>query len=575
VRLGRVLRREGARRRVAAPLLVLGDAVVVRATVGWYSPTPDTLAEAAVNELRFHTVGGAEGRKVLIERQHTNLVWPSRDITPAQWTVGSGVTTTANAAAGPDGAVLADRSAVGSGGYSRYRQVTAGDGCGSWWVRRPPGAGSGVWQGSGGWPGALAGRRKTVGETWEPVDIISPTGTASKILVPVDGRTLAVQFGEALEAGAVDAITDFHQWEAGTRYPRSPVVTVSGSATCDPDNLTWPAGAWALSEVFTLDVWPLFASSELVSGNVRWLLSIGGANNGVRLRHDGTGVRIECVDAGSVVTVGPYLSFARHARLRVVVERSTSRLSVNGVSGGIFAALAWGPFEAPGVALRLGGISGAAVGSGEEADARFDLPTEGASSSPFVLTTCCLGDSITVGGDSTSSLGYKHRLSTLAGAAGVPYRNVGPYRTGPAFDVNHAGVNGNTIDDMRARVAVDVAAFRPRAVVVHAGTNSLGFGVSAMLASIAGLASDLRAALPSAFLVFCGIPPRVGYVADAASFNAQLGSAVSAVLASGTFAVVQPGVLESEIDGDGVHPLDPGHDKIAAAAWAALEARFA
>ena len=268
---------QGRRRSISATLLDLTTGgLFTRNTVGWYRSSSSTLVEAPINTRRFQDIGGTEGAKLLIERQHTNLVWPSRDITPAQWTVGSGVTTTANAAAGPDGAVLADRSAVGSGGYSRYRQVTASDGCGSWWVRRPAGAGSGVWQGSGGWPGALAGRRKTIGEAWEPVDIISPTVTASKILVPVDGRTLAVQFGEALTAEAVDAITDFHQWEAGTRYPRSPVVTVSGAATCDPDDLTWPSGAWdarLTTDTWTMDVWPLYASSELVSGNVRWLLS--------------------------------------------------------------------------------------------------------------------------------------------------------------------------------------------------------------------------------------------------------------------------------------------------------------
>lgn len=543
-----------------------------RATVGWYQTSASALAEAAINARRFANFGGAEGAKLLIERQHTNSVVQSRDITG--WTAGSSVTTTGNAEAGPDGAVLADRSQVSSGGFSRYRVSLPGSiGCASWWVKRMTGAGSGAWQGLIGNTGALTGQVATVGETWERRVIVNTFVTASNILVPADGRTVAVTAGDALTAQALDLLTDFHQWDAGVRYPRSPVVTAGSTATCNPDNLSWASGAWdtrLATDTWTIDVWPLFASTEIVSGDVRWLMSFGSGNDGLRIRHDGTGVRVECVDGGSVVTSGPYLVFDRDERLRITIEPSVSRVTVDGVSGGAGAALTW----PTAVTLRLGGIAGAAVGSGEEADARVDAPFLGEGATDFIATTLFLGDSITVGADSTNSNGFKARVSADAAAAGKAYRNVGPYRTGTLFDVDHSGIAGNTISQMEARIATDVTPYRPRVVVIHAGTNDLGTGVPGMQADLESLLVAVRAALPSAYLVICEIPERVSYVSTVNDYNDNaIPAAVAAAgLASGTYAIVSPGVLLADLDVDGVHPLDVGHDKISAAVWAAISA---
>jgi hypothetical protein len=108
---------------------------------------------------------------------------------------------------------------------------------------------------------------------------------------------------------------------------------------------------------------PTFASADLLSGDVRWLFTIGDANNGVRLRHDGANVLIEAVQGGAVRAASQAQSFARHAALGEVRWDRAGRVYVGGVPGPLGTAWTWTPGP-----VRFGGIYG---GSGSEADARF------------------------------------------------------------------------------------------------------------------------------------------------------------------------------------------------------------
>lgn len=526
------------------------------------------LAEAAINVRRVEDRGDGVA-ETLIERQHTNYVPNNRDITAATMVAGSSVVTTADYVAGPDGAVLADRSNVSAGGYSRYDvAMPGGVGSMSLWVRRVIGAGSGVWQMSGGNTGGLLGKVRTISEMWERVVVPQATVLASNNIIPCEARAITAT-PDSTTAMGVDAVTDFLQWETST-YARSAIATAGAALACDPDDLSWAAGTWdtrLATSTWTVDIWPLFSSTDGATNDVRWICSFGAATDGVRLKKDATGWRVETIDASAAVAVSGYLTFSAHARLRITVEPQTSRVTVNGVSGGIAAALVW-PTTGT---LRLGGIAGAAVGSGEEVDARVARPFLGDGTMPLINTNAPLGDSITLGGASASNNGFKARVSALAVAAGVAYQNVGPYRTGTLADIQHAGVSGDTIAQMEARVVADVAAYRPRFTTIHAGTNDMGGTATAALAALRSLLIVHRAATGSKVVV-CKIPPRTGFEATVNTFNAGLQAEITAAgYTAANSILVDPGVVAGELT-DGVHPNDAGHDKIAAAVWAGLQA---
>lgn len=328
----------------------------------------------------------------------------------------------------------------------------------------------------------------------------------------------------------------------------------SGSGGRSGDGYVYVLDASLVAGTFTVDVYPGFASTSGVNGDTHWVLDFGAATDGLRLRKDATGWFAETVDVSAGVSTSGYLTFAANTRLRITVESLLSRIMVDDVSGGIAAPLVW-----PGSGtLRIDGTWGA-----------ISKPEQGASAmSPSVNTNCPFGDSITVGGASTNNNGYKLRISVLAIAAGYRYQNVGPFRTGSPVtaDICHAGVNGNNIAAMQARLATDVVAYRSRFTTIHAGTNDMGGSVPAALVNMTSLLTALRAASTTK-VILCEIPPRVGWEASVITFNAGLQDALNAAgYTAADSILVSPGVTLAEC-GDGVHPGDVGHDKIAAAAW--------
>lgn len=216
-----------------------------------------------------------------------------------------------------------------------------------------------------------------------------------------------------------------------------------------------------------------------------------------------------------------------------------------------------------------------------------------ASTKRIEAKVLCLGDSITVGGGSTGSLGYKKRISDNSNNAFYRSRNVGPYVAGAFNDARHAGVSGNTIAQMLARFDRDVYRWRPDALVIHAGTNG------GTLTDLGGAADDdttaetyavdaanaMEALLDYAYtrlssigrVVVCKVPPRSSHTNYVTRFNGKLAAVIAATpFSASQIVVVDPGVLLAECP-DGVHPNDTGHNKIGDAAWTgtgALKAFF-
>lgn len=163
----------------------------------------------------------AQNYGLYVEPARTNLITNSRNLTAAGWAAGSGATTTAAYAAGPDGASNATRTQLTSGGFSRYF-ATGGPNarCFSAWGK----ALSGLWvpaleitvQANSLWSSSAA-------TTWARADFYS---TTTAYTVPCDARSVY----NGTVAAARDVLTDFHQLEAA-KYPSSAIVTSGGTAT--------------------------------------------------------------------------------------------------------------------------------------------------------------------------------------------------------------------------------------------------------------------------------------------------------------------------------------------------------
>ncbi len=175
---------------------------------------------------------------LVIEETRTNLIPNGRDLTAGSWTAGSGVTTTADAATGPDGtASIADRSEVSSGGFSNYDpQVGAGAGTYtmSQWHQR-------------GSANALAQLALMVDSTasfkalgglapayWQRVAVTMTHTSGDVYSVPAIGMDGTA--GGGIAAGPRDVITDLVQLEVG-KFATEAIVTSGGTATRSGERL--------------------------------------------------------------------------------------------------------------------------------------------------------------------------------------------------------------------------------------------------------------------------------------------------------------------------------------------------
>jgi lysophospholipase L1-like esterase len=163
---------------------------------------------------------------------------------------------------------------------------------------------------------------------------------------------------------------------------------------------------------------------------------------------------------------------------------------------------------------------------------------------PRILT---VGDSITQGTGETNSWGWRQGLQTALGVSVTwsptsnyrlygNYNFVGPYRTPSKDDfyqVNHAGVSGQRVDQMYDRLPTHLRNFMTGApagsiVLIHAGTNDVTSGTTATaLTDIPLMIDQIYAFNPSIKIYVALIIPRTD-ANDAATttYNTSLRSAL-------------------------------------------------
>lgn len=317
------------------------------------------LAWASTDALRMEDRGDGAGPLALIERSATNHLLYSRSMTNLAWTPAT-YTRTANAGNGPDGTAVATRV---QGSALALDQIVLGLGgvvmCGSVWLRRYDGT-----TGSGQmliYNPVAANGSTSLAATYQR---FASRATGADKLRVVDSADRSGSGGIA--AYTADLLADLAQFEPGY-YPTSAIRTTSAAVVRAADVATLasalvPASMlskrWGFAQLS-----PVFGSSDLVSGDVRVLESHGDANNCLRIRHTGTDVRMEAVQAGVVRASSAALSFARHALLGPIWrDPEAGSVSVAGVPGPAGTPWTWSAAD-----LRIGGIYG---GAGE-ADCRF------------------------------------------------------------------------------------------------------------------------------------------------------------------------------------------------------------
>ncbi len=305
------------------------------------------LAWAAADVLRY------EGGLALLEGSRTNRVLRNQEIDDAAWTTFGGATITAGQN-GPDG-TTAERIELAAGTNVRYQSLTPGAGwrAFSGWARAHSGTTGlyfGLYDG-----GQTDAGTAALGTTYQRILGARNCGAGAGNISAADSRA---SVGTGVAAGARDAWVTLIQTESG-RFASSAIRTAGATATRAADTAVMTSGIdarlYSGRGEFAACT-PIFTPAETASGDVFWLLSVGGANDGVRIYNDGTDVRVEVVDNGSVVARSQALAWTRGADLGAVSWDPVNALVyVGGVAGSAGTPWAW-----PSSAIRVGGIYGGA-----------------------------------------------------------------------------------------------------------------------------------------------------------------------------------------------------------------------
>lgn len=358
--------------QAAGALVTLLDLLLVgtfaRALEGSYltgAPGDSTfMAWAGTNARRPENRGDGAGALLLLESAATNLCLQSEALNVTWGTLNS-PTLGVDAQAAPDGATDADRVTFAAGGAAgQVRQTFA---AGAFNTGVPLVLSAFVRKGNGADQLTLFFRNRDASDTSTAVTPGSAWARhAMSIASSGSGATSPIAaFIESTDAA------DFDIWGvqlAERRAPASYIRTTTTAVTRPADSLELssselPSTFWTNRYRFS-QCSPREAHTDLVSGDVRWLFTIGGSSNGVRLRHTGSDVRVEAVESGSVKASSGALTFARHALLgQIDWDPVAAVVRVGGVAGSAGTPWTWSSGT-----VRFGGIQG---GSGSELDGRL------------------------------------------------------------------------------------------------------------------------------------------------------------------------------------------------------------
>lgn len=350
------------------------DLTFTRSTVATYQTSATTIADAAINALRYEDRGDGYGPLPLFEGASTNYVTRSESMyLGTGWTL-QNCTGLLNVIS-PDGTVNGSRlTSDGAGDYSRVYITSTHAGsvpqtC-SVWIRdgaQNTGAHAHLFGLS---DGTYNSDTAPYNLAWTRQDMTVASIVANSAPFFHIDPALA-----APGAASGDDIVLFGAQSEQLRFPSSYIRATAGSTvTRGADTGTLAAGSVPTtmkSGVWQLAVLPIFGSSDMVSGDIRVFVSFDDANNSLRIRHNGTDVKIEAYQASTVRAASLAITFSRHQRLLVTVNAAAGTVTVTGASTGNGAGATGTVWTwACATGIRVGGNYGATG----EAFCRFELP---------------------------------------------------------------------------------------------------------------------------------------------------------------------------------------------------------
>ena len=181
-------------------------------------------------------------------------------------------------------------------------------------------------------------------------------------------------------------------------------------------------------------------------------------------------------------------------------------------------------------------------------------------------TVLPLGDSITMGADSTTGCGYRCPLEQLLVQSGQSVHWVGTQRdaTGHA----HEGHSGWRIDQLADNARAWAALTRPRVVLVHGGTNDDGQNATGaeMLARMSRLLDEIAAGCPGTVVIVAKIQLTTYNTAlqqqQQVIFNAGLDALAAGKAPGLRVRTVNMAAAGVQMPG-GIHPNDVGYATMA------------
>lgn len=312
--------------------------------------------------------GDGYGPTLLCESSASNFFINSDRFNSSSWSLNAGATITTDVAIAPDGTMTADRLFLSSSTNSYLAYTVpftsindSGSICVSFWVMSESGSQvtfkiNGTNKSSVAWDTGVL----TSSLTWQRVTASFPAGS-SNTAVPVRFRNDTTTPKNLLIWGA-----NMTQ----TAWPSSDILCRTGiSLTRHSDVVyfnAWQVPYWMRARKTAWILIPSWAASDLNAGDVKTIVSFGGTQDVLRVRHNGTDVRVEALASGSTVAISPALRNNRNDLIWVEPDPQSGVVSLNGYSGSIGTPWIW-----PSATTRVGGIVGR---NGLEFDGRIKEP---------------------------------------------------------------------------------------------------------------------------------------------------------------------------------------------------------
>ncbi|MFB7669773.1 GDSL-type esterase/lipase family protein, partial [Kitasatospora sp. NPDC056138] len=206
--------------------------------------------------------------------------------------------------------------------------------------------------------------------------------------------------------------------------------------------------------------------------------------------------------------------------------------------------------------------------------------TTGPVISPPLLKVMPLGDSITVGYQSSSGAGYRLPLwNEVASQSRYQMDFVGTVQGGAVQDPDNEGHSATMIDDIRGQIDGYVAKDQPDVVLLHLGINDLDRGTDKAHAGdrMTALIDQIFADRPGVTVIVQGLLPTTPNVDNdlIAAYNTQLAQLQPAEQTAGhKYRFVTGPSLSASQFADGLHPNDQGYAQMAQVYYQALDSAF-